>query len=88
MLQTWYSICVTQHFCMLAIKNSCPSLVVHVCLREHLLAVCWAQIQQNATGMRISVALPWQQRNARGDGSGRVKAQRSPQQGKKNEGPD
>lgn len=77
-------VCVCVCFCVFNICNRVP-LTVHVWVS---LGVCWAQNQQNATGMRISVALPWQQTNARADGSSRIKAQRSSQRGKKNEGPD
>lgn len=49
------------------------------------LVVYWAQNQQNATGMRISADLPWQQRNARADGSSRIKAQHSSQRGRRTE---
>lgn len=45
------------------------------------LAVFWAPNQQNAAGMRISGASPWQQMNATAVGSSGNKAQRSSQQG-------
>lgn len=68
-----------------AFKNSCVQMPLHVRVSSD---VYRAQNQQNATGMRISVALPWKQRNARGDWSCRIKAQRSSQQEERNEGPD
>lgn len=64
---------------MCAIDCACVSV---------FLGVCRAQNQQNAAGMRISVALPWQQTNARADGSSGIKAQRSSQQAEKYGGPD
>lgn len=55
------------------------------------LSVCQAQTQQNDTAMKTSVALPWQQMNARAEQNGveqsradrsrRIKAQRSSQRG-------
>lgn len=45
------------------------------------LAVFWAPDQQNAAGMRISGASPWQQTNATAVGNSRIEAQRSSQQG-------
>lgn len=78
--------------------NICGSVVRHARVRGktrsplsvHVwtsLGVSWAQTQQNATGMRISAASPWQQRNARADRSSRIEAQRSSQRGKRNGGP-
>lgn len=63
--------------------------VSHECTQEFMCSVdcacaiisgCFlAPNQQNATG--ISVTLPWQQTNARAEGSSRIRAQQSSQQG-------
>lgn len=50
-------------------------------LISHLWLFSLAPNQQNAAGIRTSGALPWQQTNASADGSSRIKAQHSSQQG-------
>lgn len=73
------------------IRPKCMDLKMYVCrVTVHVwasLGVRQAQNPLNATGMRISVALPWQQTNARADGSSRIKPSAHHSRGRRTKDP-
>lgn len=80
-------VCSCARWIGLCLSSSCihTRMCVVDCACSSVWVFCWAQNQQSTTGIRISVALPWQQMNARAEGGRRIKAQSSSQQREKNE---